>query len=278
MRIKLWGVRGSIPVAGPETEYYGGQTSCMDVCEEGYQLIFDGGSGIQKLELNNTKTPKRIDIFLTHLHMDHIQGLGFFRPLFDPGNEVHIWGPKSSTHTLHARLGRYLSPPLFPVLLRDLPCKLTFHEIERSQVEIGPFTITSNYIIHPGPTLAYRIEGKRSVLTYIPDHEPALGKNGIIDDVRWLSGFELARDTDLLLHDGQYSSEEYIMRKGWGHSSIVDAGKFAQMTNVKKVLFTHHDPYSTDNQLHKLFENFLNSNSYKYECEMAREGMVIDLD
>jgi phosphoribosyl 1,2-cyclic phosphodiesterase len=107
MIIKLWGIRGSIPTTGPEMTYYGGNTSCVDVKEEGWQIVFDGGSGIQRFSMNSDLNTKRIDILLTHLHLDHIQGLGFFKALFNPSKEVHIWGPSSSSRTLHSRLSRY---------------------------------------------------------------------------------------------------------------------------------------------------------------------------
>ena len=278
MKIKLWGVRGSITTTGPETAYYGGNTSCVDVWEDGCMLVLDGGSGIQRLVVSNELTTKRIDVLLTHLHMDHIQGLGFFTPLFDPSMEVHIWGPASITRTLHSRLSRYLSPPLFPVLIRDLPCKLTLHEIQNSHFTIGPFTIHSNYVIHPGPTVGYRVSGRRSTFTYIPDHEPALGKNGIIKNSQWLSGFDLAAGADLLLHDAQYTGQEYINKKGWGHSSMEDAGLFASMTGVKRVLFAHHDPSRTDIQLDNIFTAFQEKTSYPFNYQLAREGMEIILD
>ena len=273
MKIKLRGVRGSIPTTGPETVYYGGNTSCIEVWEDGWLLVFDGGSGIQRLIVHNEPVTKRIDILLTHLHLDHIQGLGFFRSLFDPSMEVHIWGPASSLRSLHSRLSRYLSPPLFPVLIRDLPCHLMLHEIDNSIFEIGPFTIQSGYVIHPGPTVGYRVTGNNSIFTYIPDHEPALGSSGIINDTKWVSGFDLAAGADLLLHDAQYTEEEYNSKKGWGHSSIEDAGLFAAIAGVKHVLFAHHDPYRTDAQLDEMFAAFQNKTQYSFKYELAREGM-----
>ena len=277
MKIKLWGVRGSIPTSGPETVYYGGNTSCAGVWEDGWLLVFDGGSGIQRLIVNNELASKRIDILLTHLHLDHIQGLGFFKPLFDPAMEVHIWGPASSSRTLHSRLSRYLSPPLFPVLLRDLPCNLTLHEIENSIFEIGPFTIQSAYVIHPGPTVGFRVTGRHSVFTYIPDHEPALGKKGIIPDSKWISGIALASGADLLLHDAQYTDQEYESKKGWGHSSMEDAGLFASIAGAKHVLFSHHDPYRSDSQLNEIFAAFQKKTNYQFKYELAREEMEITL-
>ncbi len=277
MKIKIWGARGSIPTTGPDNAYYGGNTSCMDVWDDGWLLVFDGGSGIQKLVVNPELAAKRIDILLTHLHLDHIQGLGFFRPLFDPSMEIHIWGPASSSRSLYSRLSRYLSPPLFPVLIRDLPCKLFFHEIENSIFEIGPFTIQSAYVIHPGATVGYRVECHKSVLTFIPDHEPALGPHGMIPDKKWVSGIDLASGADLLLHDAQYTGPEYQYKKGWGHSSMDDAALFASMAEVKHLLFSHHDPYRSDSQLNDMITGFHKETVYPFKTEMAREGMEFTL-
>src|ERR687889_480757 len=113
MNISLRGVRGSIPTTSPNTSKYGGNTSCVEVEAEGWQLILDAGTGIQHVNQGDKKSDKRFDILLTHLHIDHIQGLGFFNPVFDPSAEVHIWGPVSNTQSLRGRLGRYFSPPLF---------------------------------------------------------------------------------------------------------------------------------------------------------------------
>jgi phosphoribosyl 1,2-cyclic phosphodiesterase len=277
MKINLWGVRGSTPISGPETAYYGGNTSCIEVREDEWLLVLDAGSGIQKIVIDPALKTKRIDILLTHFHLDHIQGLGFFRALFDPEMEVHIWGLASSSHSLHSRLSRYLSPPLFPVLIRDLPCKLTLHDIGNSVFTIGPFTIQSGFVIHPGPTVGYRITGQHSVLTYLPDHEPALGKNGMIKDKKWISGIDLAQGADLLLHDAQYTALEYQRKMGWGHSSIDDAGLFASIAQVKQLLLWHHDPYRTDVQLNEMFAAFQEKTAYGFTCELAREGAEIML-
>src|SRR6185436_9337957 len=120
-------------------------------------------------------TLDRVDILLTHLHMDHIQGLGFFAPLYRPDIDVHVWGPASTTLSLRTRLTRYLSPPLFPVHLRDLPCQITLHEVPCGDFDIGPFRISSALVCHPGPTVGYRISTDEASLAYIPDHEPGLG-------------------------------------------------------------------------------------------------------
>ena len=276
MKITLWGVRGSIQTSGPDTKNYGGRTSCAFVSEEDNVLILDAGSGIQ--QFNSINFPqKRIDVLLTHLHMDHILGLGFFSPFFDPTMEAHIWGPKIRSESLRSRLSRYLSPPLFPVLLRDLPCKLVFHEIGNTDFEINNFKITSNYVIHQGPTVGFRVTGRNSVFTYIPDHEPALGCGGMIKDPKWISGFNLAFDTDLLYHDGQYTAEEYKNKKGWGHSGIEDALLFASIARVKNLIIAHHDPSHSDEQLSQIFKDIQLKTRGLFKYEMAEEGMEFDL-
>ncbi|HSB92273.1 MAG TPA: MBL fold metallo-hydrolase [Flavitalea sp.] len=278
MNIKMWGVRGSIPTTSPHTKEYGGNTSCVEINADGWMLVLDAGSGIQGLNGSQNLTSSRIDILLTHLHMDHIQGLGFFGPVFNPATEVHIWGPASGSQSLRARLGRYFSPPLFPVYFRNLACKLVLHEVEKSTFAIGPFTIDSEYVIHPGPTVGFRVRHQRGVFTYIPDHEFALGCNGkMATDVKWLSGSALASGADILMHDAQYTAEEYKTREGWGHSSMEDAIQFAMVNNVKKLLLTHHDPMHSDKQLTDIQCMLKGKTPAGVEFEMAKEGLTIEL-
>jgi phosphoribosyl 1,2-cyclic phosphodiesterase len=248
LRVKLNGTRGSVGRAGPETVRYGGDTSSIELTsDEGPTLILDAGSGVVHADIANT-TSGRVDVLLTHLHMDHIQGLGFFRPLFEPDVEVHMWGPVSTTKSLTARLGRYLSPPLFPVRLRDLP-SVTVHDLPPGAVDIGPFTVTAEFVIHPGQTFGYRIEGDGRSLTYLPDHEPALGTGRIPDDPRWTSGFALADRVDVLIHDAQYTDAEYPDRVGWGHSSLSQAVDFAELAEVGRLVTFHHEPNHSDAEI-----------------------------
>ena len=212
------------------------------------------------------------DIVLTHLHMDHIQGLGFFKPLFNPSEEIHIWGPASKSVSLRTRLGRYFSPPLFPVYFRNLTCRLFLHEVEDTHFTIGPFSIQSCYVTHPGPTVGYRIQHNQKIFTYIPDHEPALGRNGLIRDTRWLSGSDLAKDADILLHDAQYTAKEYTDRMGWGHSAMEDTLEFASLTDAKSLLLTHHDPLRTDAELAQLYGALKEKYTYPFAYEVAVEG------
>jgi len=277
MKITIRGVRGSIPTSGPATQKYGGNTSCIEVSAEGWQLVLDGGSGMRNSNTQERPLNNRLDILLTHLHMDHIQGLGFFKPFFDPEMEVHIWGPAGSRKSLHARLSKYLSPPLFPMYIRELPCKLILHEVDRSEFEIGPFRVQSQYVIHPGPTVGFRINDGEKTFTYIPDHEPALGIHGIVSDQKWISGFDLASNADLLIHDAQYTTAEYKERTGWGHSSMDDALRFASIACVKNLLMAHHDPNHTDTFLGELLTELKMRNNYSFHFDLAEEGMIIEL-
>jgi len=278
MRVTLFGTRGSLAAPGAETNQYGGNTSTVEVCaNDGTLLVLDAGTGIRRLAKQIALATARIDILLTHLHMDHIQGLGFFGPLYDPDVDVHIWGPASSMLRLEARLSRYLSPPLFPVHLRDLP-KVICHEVPRPPFDIGPFRIQTALVCHPGPTVGYRIEAAGASMAYLPDHEPALGlPNGRWPTPDWISGYDLAFNADLLIHDAQYTDQEYASRVGWGHSTYRHAFEFAAQSGAQRLVPFHHDPSHDDDMLDRLLEDSIRR--YKSPCLAAagREGAVFSI-
>lgn len=276
MKIKLWGTRGSIPTPGPETTHFGGNTACVSVQVDDKLLILDAGSGIRRLGKDLTDV-SRIDILLTHLHLDHIQGLGFFRPLYDPNSEIHIWGAGSENQHLKARLARYLSPPLFPVRIRDFSSELIIHEINRGEFHIGEIKITSDYVCHPSPTLGYRIEAQGKVFTYISDHDPGFGDLGKLKDPAWTSGYSLAEHADLLIHDAQFTPEEYERNTGWGHSSYELAINFAEMCQAKKLLLFHHDPARTDQELSDMYQTHIQHKGYPFPIKFAVEGEEFEL-
>ena len=251
MIVRIWGCRGSLATPGRETLRYGGNTSCVEVeCDDGTQIIFDAGTGIRSLGRELVQNGSRtVNLCLTHLHLDHIEGIGFFAPLFNPANEVSFWGPASSVHSLDERLARYLSAPLFPVELADLPARLTFHDVGSEPWEIGSARVRAAPVSHPGATVGYRVEADGAVLTYLPDHEPAVGLplERLTSD--WISGFSLAAGSTLLIHDAQYTDDEYADRIGWGHSSISQALAFGLRTEAKRLLLFHHDPVHSDDDL-----------------------------
>lgn len=275
MQVTLWGTRGSIAAAGPETNRYGGNTSCVSVeGSQGSLLVLDAGTGIRRLTAAVPQSTKRVDILLTHLHLDHIQGLGFFGPLLRPDCEVHIWGPASATLTLRERLSRYLSPPLFPVYIRDMPAYVQLHEVAGETFQIGEFKITSGLVGHLDPTLGYRLESAGKTVTYLPDHEPALGTDGFTVGREWTSGYALAEGADLLIHDAQYTPDEYNERVGWGHSSIPQAFQFAALAEPKQLVPFHHDPTHTDDQLDNLFARQIRFMKPAFKVTPGVEGMV----
>jgi phosphoribosyl 1,2-cyclic phosphodiesterase len=278
MRVTLFGTRGSVPAPGPETARYGGNTPSVEIRgADGTVLVLDAGTGIRRLGAQLPQGISQIHILLTHLHMDHIQGLGFFGPLYHPGIEVHIWGPASSTATLDARLSRYLSPPLFPVHLRDLP-GIICHEVPRPTFEIGPFRIRTSLVCHPNPTVGYRIEEAGRSAVYIPDHEPALGlKNGQWLEPEWTSGYDLAAGADLLIHDAQFTDQEYESCVGWGHSTYGHALEFATHVGAKQVVLFHHDPGHDDATLERLLAEALQRFKPRFDVSCGCEGAVFEL-
>jgi len=277
MRVTLWGTRGSLATPGPETARYGGNTSCVEVRgREGTVLVLDAGTGIRRLAATLPDSVRRVDVLLTHLHMDHIQGLGFFAPLYRPDIEVHIWGPASTALSLQTRLTRYLSPPLFPVGLSELPCKL--HEVPGGEVDIGEFRVSSALVCHPGPTVGYRISAAEGVLTYLPDHEPALGATPFKFLQReWTSGGSLAAGADLLIHDSQYDTAEYVGHVGWGHSSLKQTLDFGALTEVKHLVPFHHDPAHTDADHDRLMAAAMEEAKPAYQVTPGLEGATFEL-
>jgi phosphoribosyl 1,2-cyclic phosphodiesterase len=250
MRIKVWGARGSVPAPGPETMHYGGNTSCVEVTlSDGSTLILDAGTGIRNLGVALPRTERPIHILLTHLHLDHIQGLMFFEPLFHAQCEIVIWGPASPESSLRDRIARYISAPLAPVEIRELPSLVSFREAEPLEWQLGVARVRAQAVNHRGPTLGYRIEDGKQALCYIPDHEPGLGAPLSHLDDDWISGFDLARDASMLIHDCQYTDSEYPHHLGWGHSPLADALGFGHRVGAQKLLLFHHDPLHSDDFL-----------------------------
>jgi ribonuclease BN (tRNA processing enzyme) len=210
--------------------------------------VLDAGSGIRALSGSVGSEIRRVDVLVSHLHMDHIQGLGFFEPLFHEGRRVQIWGPPSTSGSLARRLGRYLSPPLFPVRLNEVASIVSCQDVINRTFDVGSFQVTGELVCHPDPTLGYRISCEGKTVAYLPDHEPQLGTATLPRD-QWLSGFSLAEGADLLIHDAQYTADEYRSRVGWGHCTVELAVRFAERVDASKLLLFHHDPAHSDDAL-----------------------------
>jgi phosphoribosyl 1,2-cyclic phosphodiesterase len=278
VKATIWGCRGSLPTPGPRTLEFGGNTSCVSVeLDEHTLLICDAGTGIHELGRHvDAGDPRSIHVCLTHLHLDHLEGLRFFAPLWRPESEIHVWGPPSPVASLRERIARAFSPPLFPVQLSDVPCSLWFEDAPGGEWQIGPARLLAAPVLHPGPTIGYRIDAGGKTLAYIPDHEPFLGgeDGGRASD--WLSGYAVAADADVLVHDAQYTAEEYASRVGWGHSSVDQAVRYARAAGAKRLVLFHHDPLRSDDELAELGDRAAELwGTGAPPPELAEEGMEI---
>jgi phosphoribosyl 1,2-cyclic phosphodiesterase len=282
VRLKIWGCRGSLATPGPETVRYGGNTSCIEVmlADDDAILVLDAGTGIRQLgdELER-RDVRKIHLCLTHLHLDHLEGLRFFAPLWNPDVSVEIWGPPSPLHSLRDRIARYFSPPLFPVDLRDVPAAMSFHDVPKESWSIDGARLTADLVVHPGPTIGYRLETSQGSVAYIPDHEPALAGAIGSNSTDWISGSSLAQGVDALLHDAQYFEDEYADRVGWGHSSVADAVAFTRAVGAHRLVLFHHEPSHTDDELERL-----EARAHELADEdhppprLAHEGMVVEVE
>ncbi len=279
MRATIWGCRGSLPAPGASKLRYGGDTSCVEVrLDDGSLVILDAGTGIRELGAALEPDVCEVHLLLTHLHMDHVEGFPFFSQLWNASCELHIWGPPSPMLSLKERLARYMSPPLFPIDLHDVPSSCMFHDLPNDPWNIGSARVTAMPVEHPGPTVAFRLEEGGRSLCYMPDHEPAALGDFRNESPDWIDGFALAQDVDVLLHDSQYTVEEYRTRRGWGHSSFEDAVAYAKLTGARRLLLFHHDPTHDDDtleDLEKQAHEFWGADGIL--PELAATGMTIDL-
>ena len=278
-RLTIWGCRGSVPTPGPDSVEYGGNTSCVELAlESGTSMVLDAGTGIRPLgHALLARGTRTIHLLLTHLHLDHLEGLRFFAPLWDERVTMHVWGPRSPVLSLRDRILRSFSPPLFPLDLRDVPARLVFHDVPREPWTVEGITLAAALVVHPGPTVGFRIETGKGSIAYLPDHEPALAG---IDDrpTAWISGGMLALDADLLFHDAQYFEDEYGERIGWGHSSVADAVAYARAVGARRLVLFHHDPDHSDRALERLEDRARElAGLEQLSLTLAREGMAFEI-
>ncbi len=245
MRIKFWGVRGSIASPGPDTAAVGGNTSCVEVRCGGTRIILDAGTGIRRLgEALLAEGPVDTTILLSHLHWDHIQGLPFFVPAYMPSTRLEISGTAGGVSSLGAVLASQMTAPVFPVRLDELGADLRLREVRGGDgIEVGEARVRAARLNHPGGVLAYRIEHEGRSVVYATDTEhyacvdPALRA--------------LAEGADVLIYDSQYTPDEYRgdggrSRVGWGHSTYVAGAELARAAGVGQYLLFHHDPQRSD--------------------------------
>ncbi len=278
LRVRVWGCRGSIPTPGESTVRFGGNTPCVEVRHDGCLLILDAGTGLRQLGAQ-LEQEGPLHVLVTHLHLDHVEGLRFFAPFWHEGRELHIWGPPSPVHSLEERITRAFSPPLFPIELAETPADVTFHDVPQEPWEIGGVRIEAGTVSHPGPTLGYRLSVNGTSMAYIPDHEPVLGVEIADLEPEWISGHAIADGVDLLFHDCQFSESEYPSRVGWGHSSVAHAVEFGRRADVRQLVLFHHDPDRSDDGVERMVDRVgeLWDGASGDVPVAASEGMTLEL-
>ena len=306
MLVKFWGVRGSIPSPGPNTVRYGGNTLCLELRLQDPKrlIIIDAGSGIRELgdSLCNghpINGDVKAEIFLTHTHLDHILGLPFFAPIYNPKTRVKIYGPVTCEEDLiEDVIGGQLSYRYFPVRQHELAAKIDYIDLKEGIYDLGDgIKLTAKYLNHPLLSLGYRIECRGKVICTAYDTEPfynvfdtdpaspsydellvSEGEMAAQEENRRME--EFFNGADILIHDGQYTMAEYDCgKKGWGHSPIEYAIEAAQRAMVKRLAICHHDPLRTDSQIDELSHTFCSGGTIEnMEFFFAREGMEVKID
>lgn len=269
-RVRFWGVRGSLPVPGPATAFFGGNTSCIELRADGHVFILDAGSGIRGLgkALAEEYRGKNlaVTLFITHTHWDHIQGFPFFMPAYDAKAAVRIMGSKGAVYSLREALFEQMRSAFFPVSLNDMASHVTFEGLEEREIEIGDVKVRTIFANHPGLCLGFRFSTAVGDVVYMPDHESyaryeierqkAAGENApnAIEYAREQDEkvVRFWRNADVVIADAQYDNAEYPMRLGWGHSCIDDTLDLAMGAGVKRLFLFHHDPDHDDEKMREI--------------------------
>lgn len=292
-RLKFWGVRGSIPVPGPQTVRYGGNTTCVEVRADGEIIVMDAGTGIRALghalEHEFGARPITIDLLITHVHWDHIQGFPFFIPSYNDKNSIRIFGYDGADTGLHEILEGQMTTPFFPVKLNDLPGRLYIKKLDTMDFHIGKVRVRSKFMNHPGVCVGYRLDTSSGSVAFLPDTEPFEAFKLHAVKTKLLSPEQtekrsikeraalvtFLKDCDLLVLDSQYSDEEYTHHVGWGHGSLSTSIGLALDAKVKKLMLFHHDPDHDDATIDAMVQKaraLVTKSGKKLEVSAAREG------
>ncbi len=275
MKIRIYGVRGTLATPYADRIKTGGNSTCIEVCTDDKEIIIlDAGTGLVALgreiarRFPHEQIPP-IHLFLSHTHWDHLDGFPFFEALFCKGAEINIYAPKkASGRTLEDVVEAQFDDDFSPINLLELPSEIKFFNIDEQTIELSNGTkITSKSHCHPGGAYGYRIEYKGKVFVFNTDTEHL---DGVIDQ----RVVEISKDADLMMHDAQYTEDQLVTRAGWGHSSWQQAVEVAKLAGVKQLGLTHHDPERTDKEIVALEKKTKKQFENSFFC---REGMEIKL-
>jgi phosphoribosyl 1,2-cyclic phosphodiesterase len=297
-RFKFWGTRGSIPVPGPETLRYGGNTTCLEVRADGEIIVLDAGSGIRPLGVALEKEfqthPIKLSLLISHAHWDHIQGFPFFKPAYDPKNHIRIFGFDGAGATFREIMTEPMRAPFFPISMRELSARMDINKLSEMKFSLGKVDIHAAFVNHPGVCVGYRIYTSGGSVAFLPDHEPyqfflhsARAKQLSTQQAQEFAAEEqgalvqFLHGSDFLILDSQYTDQEYKSHVGWGHGSISSAVSLALDADVQTLLLFHHDPGHDDEMVDMMVESARNvaaKNGSSLEIAGAQEGSELLLE
>ena len=286
MHVRFWGTRGSLPTPGRHTLRFGGNTSCVEVRTADTLVVIDCGSGLHNLGralAHSGESNLRGHILISHTHWDHIQGIPFFAPFFRPGNEWDVYAPKGLGQSLHDTLAGQMQYVYFPVRLDQMGAKIRYHELVEGDFRLGDVRVRTQYLNHTALTLGYRLEADGATLVYSTDHEPfsrhlASGKGPIHGQDR--RHCEFLAGADLVIHDAQFTVNEYADKVGWGHSTVEYAVAMCREAKVARLALTHHDPMRTDEAIEEIVRGTLSDEpgaAPTLDIFAAAEGQSLEL-
>lgn len=298
--LRFWGVRGSYPAPFETHLRTGGNTSCVEIRAGKHLVICDAGTGIIPLGrlLMQQHHIREVTILLTHYHWDHISGLPFFEPAFTPGWKINFFGPGNDGSEIEAYISQQMRAPYFPVETETWLANVKYLDAPQGTLQCGPIGIQRFYVHHPGSTYGYRIQIQGKKIVYASDNELCFINRSIdqrkqefdepeqrlleaMKEEERLRSMEFMSGVDILIHDAQYTPEDYERKRGWGHSCYIETVHTAVDAGVQNLFLFHHDPsYSDDalEDLHKRALEIIEARQGKLNCFIAREGKIIELD
>jgi phosphoribosyl 1,2-cyclic phosphodiesterase len=297
-QIRFWGTRGSIAVPGPVALRYGGNTTCLEVRADGEIIVLDAGSGIRPLGLaldaEFQTEPIKLSLLITHAHWDHIQGFPFFRPAYNPKNQIRIFGFDGAGASFRQILAEPMKAPFFPIAMRELSAKMDIRKLTETNFSIGKLEIHATFVNHPGVCAGYRIFTSAGSIAFLPDYEPyefflhSARVNQLSPEQATKTAaderaslVEFLRGSDILILDAQYTDEEYQTHIGWGHGSISSAVSLALDAEAQTLLLFHHDPNHDDRTveaMEKSARELVAKSGKPLEIAAAQEGSEVLLE